>query len=210
MPLSVCSHHSLNEKCHPKWIERDVILRIRERISFSLSLRNFCSCCVCSTGPCFATSTIAIWRNKGGKQLTSAELWTPEQVCAVVVLCESDAAADDEHRLALKAQAVHSKWIRPSVLFPSYWKASIMQATEVRRIYFKLMSLIPVTLMMKYTQRQQYIGWLSTFLRERARSKQLAWQLPGKKKWVSTIMSFWIKMVKGNLFDLVKKHKYIK
>lgn len=82
---------------------------------------------------------------QGSKLLASAELWTLEQVCAVVVLCESGAVADDEHPLAPKAQAVHSKWIRPSVLFPSYWKASMMQATEVRRVYFKLMSLIPVT-----------------------------------------------------------------
>lgn len=90
---------------------------------------------------------------QGSKPLTSAELWTLEQVYAVVVLCESDAVADDECHLALKAQAVHSKWIRPSDLFPSYWKASVMQATEVRKVYFKLMSLIPVTLMLKYTIR---------------------------------------------------------
>lgn len=90
MSLSVCSEHLLNEKCHPKWIQWDVILRIRERISFSLSLCNFCSCCVCGTGPCFATSTIAIWRNKGENcsHLLNSERWSKfARRCALWIRC---------------------------------------------------------------------------------------------------------------------------
>lgn len=124
----------------------------RENFIFSFSLQLLLLLCLwhraifCYQHNCNLTQ-------QGSKLLTSAELWTLEQVCTIVVLCESDAVADDQHHLALKAQAVHSKLIRPSDLFPSYWKASIMQVTEVRRVYFELTSLIPVTLMLKYIPR---------------------------------------------------------